>query len=130
MVSYSVIPVGEPDGVSVSGSLTIPGGNGSGTLQILVANTGNDPVIGISVMIPTGSDPTADLCIATCTMLVLFNGNPVSTTNALPVQSNAVGSIATNEGATNNTYTVVVNVTYADGTTPTGPSITLSPGTG
>jgi hypothetical protein len=128
-VSTTVLPVGEPDAVTLSGTLSIPGGNGTGTLLIMVANTGNDPVIGISVAVPTGPDPTADLCTSTCTLTITYAGNPVTTSNPVPVQNNAMGSLTTNEGKAGEIYTIIVNVTYADGTTPPASTISLSPGT-
>jgi len=127
MVSYSVLPVGEPDAASANAVLNIPGGNGSGTLQLSVTNTGNDPIVGITVVVPSGPDPTSDLCTSACTLTVLFNQNPISYSNPLPLQSNAIGSLSTTEGQTGGFYALTVNITYADGTTPPGLMFTVSP---
>lgn len=124
-VFTTVLSVGEPDVASLSGTLDIPGGNGSGTLTLTIANTGNDPIIGVNVTVPTGADPTSDLCSSKCTMQISYNGNPISTSNPLPIQNNVIGSLTTTQGVSGDSYTITVTITYADGTTPPGLSITL-----
>jgi hypothetical protein len=57
-----------------------------------------------------------DLCTGTCPVLFVFGGNTVSLTSPLPSEQNAVGSISTNEGQTGSAYTVLVTITFLDGT--------------
>lgn len=126
VISRTVLPVGEPDLVSLSGTLTIPSGNGSGVLTLDVANTGNDPVVGIVVQVPTGTDPNNDLCTTQCTLNVLYQGSVIATSNPIPVQDNAMGSVDTVQGVAGQTYSLSVSITYADGTTPPPLSLTLN----
>jgi hypothetical protein len=112
-----VLTAGGTDYVALSGALTIPSGNGSGTLVVSVEDTGNDPIVGISIMVPSGSDPTTDLCSATCPMQVIYNSSPVSPSNPIPGNNNASGVLTTNEGQTGYTYTIYFVVSFADGTT-------------
>ncbi len=128
VVYTTVLTAGGSDLAMLTGSLTIPGGNGSGTLTLMVADTGTDPIIDINVTVPSGSNPLVDLCSATCAIQLSYNNNVVSLNNPLPGENNAVGSLSTDQGQAGNTYTVYVTIVFADGTSQT-PSINLAPQT-
>jgi hypothetical protein len=111
----TILTAGGTNLYAVSGTLNILNANGSGTLQVMVSDDGQDPITDIAVTIPIGGDPTADLCTNQCTLQMQFNGNPVSSGSPLPGENNAVGTLSTTEGQVGTTYMLTVSITFADG---------------
>ena len=116
LTSTTILVPGNVDTASLSGTLTIPGGNGSGMLTLTVANTGNDPIIAINVAVPSGPDPTMDLCSSTCSLVLSYNGNQVTSTNPLLGENYVTGALSTNEGQTGTGYSLSVTIIFADQT--------------
>jgi flagellin-like protein len=82
--------------------------DGKGTWGIVIKNTGDVPVTGISATFPDGCSPSITFKVG---------GNPVSSTNPLNPGGTASGSGTTGAGACNigTTYPVRITVTFADG---------------
>ncbi len=109
--------VGAADVATVTGSLNfISGQNGSATLTISVMNGGYDTITGVSVSIPTGSDPTLDLCSSSCSLQVLYNSVPITSTAPLSGGQTGSGINQTDEGQAGSTYGITVGITFGDGT--------------
>lgn len=109
--------VGAADIATVTGSLKfISGQNGSATLTVSVMNGGYDTITGVSVSTPSGPDPSVDLCSSSCSLQVLYNSVPITSTAPLSGGQTASGIAQTDEGQAGSTYTITVNIGYGDGT--------------
>ena len=95
------------------------GNNGTGTLQVSLTNEGYDPITGIAVTVPTGSDNSTDLCSASCSVQFAYNGNTVAPTAPLTTGQTTTGTTPTQMGVVGNTYNLTIVVSYDDGTQQT-----------
>jgi hypothetical protein len=115
-VITSTVTTGGANVASVAGTLQpATGVNVTGILTVSVTNEGYDPITGVSVVIPTGSDPSSDLCTSSCPLQVTYNSAAVSPSSPLPGGQTASGSAQTSEGQPNTTYTVTFVLSFGDG---------------
>ena len=103
------------DQARFDGDFAVPSGNGSGTLSLSVTNTGQNAIVDISLTIPTGSDPTMDVCSSTCVVQLTYDGDSITMSNPLPGGSAAIGTLSTDQGLAGKSYEFSVTVTYQDG---------------
>lgn len=102
----------EPGLVLVDGSLSAPSGSGNGnlTVRVLNPNAGNLPVVAVSFS-SSGSTSISNVG----SLVLLYQGQPVSASNPLPGGATACNSIAVQNVAVGDVYAIAVNVTLQGG---------------
>ncbi len=119
-VVTATVTTGGANVVNVMGSLQPDTGvNVTGLVTVSVMNDGYDPVTGIAVTIPTGPDPSSDLCTSSCPLQMTYQSVAVSSAAPLPGGATASGSAQTSESQPNTSYTITVVVTFGDGSVQT-----------
>jgi len=102
--------------VIVGGNLTVPSGQGTGTLMVSVYDGASEPISNVTVDVSSAS-----LSAPSGPIILLYNGTPVNATNTIPMGGTADGHGTVESGGSglyvSYGYSFTVYITFSNGAT-------------